>query len=506
MGGLFVLSVDIRPLMLVALFAMLIAPVVVFAETAAEQPSPASQPAAAVSVEKAQVDSPEIVDEQVEDLQELTSKNPTEKESADAAKLTALPDDEKKSGASEQPTEKEVDTDSAIVDEQVEDLKQLTTEKPVEQETKSAEPAAEQPTKQTAEPQKKAPPVKKVEEEKRSSSPFKNDKVQMNIYGQVNRALLWVNDGNQSEFYNVDNDHSSTRLGFSGKALGIEGYVLGVKIEVEYQSNPSNKVSQVDQNVDGEVNKRLLDVYIDSNKWGKLSLGYGSTASDHSSEVDFSGTMVIGQSRIEAFSGGQLFYDSRVGELSTTTIADVFSNMDGLGRNDRVRYDSPTLGGFVVSGSVLSSSSYDMAMRYLIGDDYKFGGAVAYSKPGGDSSVEHRGNTSASLRLQSGLNFTIAFGFQSYISAGRDDGKFVYGKVGYRVKRFALGETAFSCDLMEEKGIARNDDQASTIGFQAVQNIKKWHTQVYAGFRNHKLDRSGYKDINTMMSGLRVSF
>jgi cell division septum initiation protein DivIVA len=45
-----------------------------------------------------------------------------------------------------------------------------------------------------------------------------NDKVKVGLYGQVNRGVLIANDGNDTYFFNVDNDNSSTRFGINGKA------------------------------------------------------------------------------------------------------------------------------------------------------------------------------------------------------------------------------------------------------------------------------------------------
>ena len=44
------------------------------------------------------------------------------------------------------------------------------------------------------------------------------DKVSVQLYGQINRALLYADDGNESKLYFVDNKNSSTRFGFNAKA------------------------------------------------------------------------------------------------------------------------------------------------------------------------------------------------------------------------------------------------------------------------------------------------
>ena len=35
--------------------------------------------------------------------------------------------------------------------------------------------------------------------------------VEVKLSGQINRAIMWANNGNESELFHVDNDNSSTR-------------------------------------------------------------------------------------------------------------------------------------------------------------------------------------------------------------------------------------------------------------------------------------------------------
>ena len=76
----------------------------------------------------------------------------------------------------------------------------------------------------------------------------KSEKVSVKLYGQVNRAAMYTNDGNDDYFYHVDNDNSSTRIGILGNSKVNNDISAGAKIEVEFQANPSNEVTQVSQN------------------------------------------------------------------------------------------------------------------------------------------------------------------------------------------------------------------------------------------------------------------
>ena len=285
------------------------------------------------------------------------------------------------------------------------------------------------------------PPSPQAEEKKPEAVVrSRNDKVSLQIYGQVNRAALYANDGDEDNWFFVDNDNSSTRIGLLGSTNAIDGFSIGTRFEVEFQSNPSNEVSQEDKNGVGDNNfkRRHFDIFLKSERFGKLSLGRGDTASNNTAEVDLSGTDVVGYSSIADMAGGQLFFDNDTDTLSNTTIGDVFNNFDGLGRDDCLRYDTP--------------------------------------------------------------NF--------YKASGRDYGTFYYGKLGYQRKFFSIGTTAMSVDYGRNDDVEQDGDEANTVGFQFVQNIDQWATEYFLGYRYHNLDRDNtdFKDINALMTGLRVKF
>ena len=337
------------------------------------------------------------------------------------------------------------------------------------------------------------------------------DKVSLQLYGQVNRAVLYSNDGNDDYFYHVDNDNSSTRIGLLGKSNVSSDITAGTRIEVEFQSNPSNEVDQNNRNGVGDNNfkKRHLDLYFQSKRFGKLSLGYGDTASNNSSEVDLSGTAVIGYSAVQDIAGGQLFYDSGTDSLSTTRISDVMNNMDGLGRDDRLRYDTPNLYGLVASASTISGGGNDIALNYAAQlGSIKLAAAAAYGDPISTSSVENQFNGSVSALHSKGLNVTLAAGSRELKATGRDDATFFYGKLGYKRQFFSTGVSAFAIDYSRFEEIKANDDEADTFGAMFVQDFAKWGTEYYLGYRHHDLDRTGtdFKTIDAVLTGFRVKF
>jgi len=342
------------------------------------------------------------------------------------------------------------------------------------------------------------------------------DKVSVQLYGQVNRAFLAADDGDSSDYYFVDNDNSSSRIGLIGESKVNDDITIGTRMEFEYQSNPSNLVNQDDKNPDGGdgtgFDERWVDAQFTSKRFGKLYLGKGSTASDGTSEVDLSGTDVVGYSSIGDMAGGILFYDDNTNTRSATNIGSVFSNFDGLSRRNRIRYDSPEFWGFTLAASALSDGG-DVALKYAAkwGEDWKFAAAVAYADPQATSdTVDSQYNGSASILHSSGINLTVAGGYQDLESgllnpngtSRDDDPTFYYAKLGYRAKWFEIGETRFSVDYEYVEDLAQDGDEAKTVGFQFVQDMPEWGTEYYLGYRWHELDR----DINALMTGVRVKF
>lgn len=239
-------------------------------------------------------------------------------------------------------------------------------------------------------------------------------------------ALLYSDDGESEDLFHVDNSNSSTRLRAVGTGQVTDDLLLGAQIEVEFESNPSSEVNQEDQSNVGpnSFTERKLEVFAKSSRYGNLWLGQGDTASNGVSEVDLSGTSVVGYSNISDMAGGLLFRDSDTGQLTTTAIGDVFSNLDGLSRDDRLRYDTPTFAGFTGSASTIADDRWDVGLTYA-GDfgAFKAGAAIAYADPNADD-IGNRISGSFSVLHESGINVTFATGRDEPDIAGRDDPTF----------------------------------------------------------------------------------
>ena len=339
-----------------------------------------------------------------------------------------------------------------------------------------------------------------------------NEDIALEVSGQVNRAALFVDDGDRSKFFHVDNDNSSTRIRFVGKGRLNEDFSVGALVEVQFESNSSADID-IDQDDEVSANnftERHLTVYLDSKRFGRLWLGQGDTASNGTSEVDLSGTSVVAYSGIADLAGGISFKNAAT-QAKLVTIGGAFSQFDGLSRRDRVRYDTPTIAGFKGSTSFIQEDAWDVALRYsaeyeAIGT--KVTAAIAYAH-GAQRFDLNQVNGSVSALHSSGLSLTFAAGEQDLDARVAGDNPVTYYiKGGYQFKPFSIGKTYLSADYGTTDDLAAVGDEFGTWGVFGVQKIDKIATELYFGYRNHELDRPGISvdDINVVAAGVRVKF
>lgn len=351
-----------------------------------------------------------------------------------------------------------------------------------------------------------SPPPSVVAEESRIRSG--DTGIDLAISGQINRMVTLADDGDSTKLYNVDNANSSSRIRFVGRAETDAGITVGTLLEAELRSNASTDVDQRDDQDTGTVNfrDRHIDLFFEHDAFGRVSIGQGDTAANSTAEVDLSGTTVIGYSSIADLAGGLRFFDSDAGELSGTAIGDVFSNLDGLSRRDRVRYDTPSVAGFTLSADAISSARYSTALRWS-GElpDWRMAAAAGYSLPGGDSDYIADGSASV-LHQPTGLNLTLSGGMQDFDD--REEATNIYVKLGWQREFFDFGRTAMSIDFGRTADLDQEDDEADTVGLFLVQGIADFGIEFYGGYRYHTLDRddADFDDIHAFSLGSRVRF
>lgn len=388
-----------------------------------------------------------------------------------------------------------------------------------------------------------------------------NRKVSLQIYGQVNTAVMWWDDGKEDNVYVVDNDISSTRFGFKGKAKITSDWSAGFKIEIETQVAASNEVDSGFEGytvVDGEtvrretngddpapiIGIRKAEWYVKSKTLGKFTVGQGGFASDGAAHVDLSGTNVIAQfddlkfgEKLDprrqfadgTFGGGQRDYDdyTRGGNYE-------------YNRGNRVRYDTPTFAGFVASAAWGEDDAWDVALRYA-GEfgGVKVAGAIAYGQftdgtgslsndnvcaspgQGGECSDAEVVTGSASiLHTPTGLFVTAGGAWREFdnietLGAFDEENNWWGVRTGISKKFFSLGKTAVYAEYQRnENDNFRGDlDRSSNIdiyGAGIVQKIDAAAMELYLGWRHADPTDSdvpeGLDELDVVTTGARIKF
>jgi predicted porin len=353
-----------------------------------------------------------------------------------------------------------------------------------------------------------------------------NDKVSLKLYGHINRAVMAVDNGDDSKVFHVDNTNSESRIGLKGKVAVYDTLTVGGNVEIQWQANPSNKVSMDEvvngygvksggESISSEVKERLMEIYFDVDNIGKLSIGQGYMASDNTSEVDLSGTALAGNSGVADAGGGFYFYNTTTGMKSGTKVGYAFDQMDGLSKKNRVRYDTPNFFGFSLGVAAGEKERADAALVYSgkFADGTKLKAAIAYSDPGEGKDYTQI-NGSASVLFGFGLNLTVAGGSRDLdnMPAGGDDPTFMYGKIGYKFKDlFAIGSTALSFDYGVYENIKNQtaEEEGTAYGVQLVQKLSDWNTELFAAYRNFEFEdntTADYDSISIFMTGAKIKF
>jgi len=404
--------------------------------------------------------------------------------------------------------------DGTVDSETVERLDRLIKEQ--QQQLESLQQQVNELKKTATQAQTEAKEAKSVAEEAKTTvqAPLEkvvtsgHERVKLAISGQVHRAVNVSEDGKNTKAYFVDSDASNTRVRFVGTAKASDDLTAGTRIEVAIAPNESSEVSQDNEESGDFFDQRWAEVSLDSKRFGKLSLGKGDTASNNSAEVDLSKTDIVQYSSIADVAGGLLFRQTNGDTLTGVSVSDAFSNLDGLSRRSRVRYDTPTFYGFHLATSLVSDQRYDASLWWGgQGYGFKAAGAAAFAYPNQDDTDFQYDGSFSLLHEDTGLNLTLSAGLRERDNQG--DQENFYAKVGWLTRFFSLGETGFGVDYTRSLNLPTGRDEGYSVGAAAVQHFEDYGTEIYLQYRHHSLERDvapSVQDINVGTIGARVKF
>jgi hypothetical protein len=397
-----------------------------------------------------------------------------------------------------------------------------------------------------------------------------NDKAKLTISGWVNRGMAYYDNSRNSEWKHVDVNEYSSRLNIGAEANVSPSFRVGSTIQMEVKSNSSSAVDigqDDNQSANVSFTKRIIEVYVDHAKFGKLSVGQGKTASDQVADLDLTDTNVLSEGAdLGSFAGGVRFIKGNLpqGALAPIpgatqggsdspdrdrTAGSVWQDVMGGRRLDRVRYDTPVFYGVTLSASHATRDVSEYAVRYA-GEwwNTKVVGAFGYANvpysayPSGSGTQTVRKGTrqyggSAFLLFPIGFSVGGSGAAKVYGDPGRKTGTLWTVKAGYQHKFFDWGNTCFAVTYGEGQALydgtsttnpsrytpttflEDNSEKIKVYGAYVVQNIDKAATEIFAGVQNHELRRNpygqmpfiqangyGFKRILALIFGARVKF
>jgi predicted porin len=230
-----------------------------------------------------------------------------------------------------------------------------------------------------------------------------NKKVSVTVYGKMNRAVLFWDDGAEQNAYSVDNSYESSRFGLKGSAKISGDWSAGYQFEAETRAASSEAVNQIDDDngtrsggVLGNEGRLLLlrqsFMYLDNKKYGQVRLGLTKTPKDDITKdtdvTDLEDTMTSDNHMNRGFFLRPKGFDTEVGgagQLKWQAISQCYSTssaFDCSTRRNGVVYATPNWEGFSLQAGWGEDDIWGGSIRYKKewGENWEVGGGIAYEK------------------------------------------------------------------------------------------------------------------------------
>ena len=266
--------------------------------------------------------------------------------------------------------------------------------------------------------------------------PMAAQAVEFSASGHVNRAIMLVDDGVDTDVQHQEGTASGSRFRFTGSEDLGDGMVAGINMEVGLDGAGNAPTKDGSNQASGELNNdgsnaagksaddairlRQVNVYF-SGAFGKVTLGQQSNANDLTSYASKDNYGWLGGIEAGCDFGCGLKFRNRDGSLSDTSVEDmvIYSSF----RSDLLRYDTPALGPAKVSVSVGNNDYYDGSVE--VGGDM---GGFSYQLLAGTDSNE-KVEISGAVGFSQGTNFSA--GWARVADSGTQEPSTFHAQVGH---------------------------------------------------------------------------
>lgn len=375
-----------------------------------------------------------------------------------------------------------------------------------------------------------------------------NRKVKLTVSGHVNEAVIFWDDGVESNTYVVSNNNSRSRFRFVGDAKINSEWSAGYLMEIGVRYANSGNRSQIAAGSGGNSNS--LDIrhsawWLERKDLGRVWVGHTSMAADGITEINLAN--INSTSNDHSGNIGGFFLRNANGVLSNVTYGGVHSgsnfNVGEGDRNNTIKYVSPTLHGFTFSTAWGEDDKWDVALRYA-GEfnGVRVAGGVGYTQistnvgagDGGcanapisltESTVDCSlfGLSGSVMHVPTGLYVMGSYGFlddnnRTILAAtAKDKDEHWYIQAGLERNHFGIGLTTIYGEYgvyqsgMTISGGARNASGTLNggLGFISDAEVTKWgvgiNQQISAAAMDVYLAYTHYStNVNTSFNGGQV--
>jgi predicted porin len=219
-----------------------------------------------------------------------------------------------------------------------------------------------------------------------------NKKVSVQVYGKVNKAVEYWDDGAEQNTYVVDNSYETTRMGFKGTAKISGNWGAGYKLEFETRDASSEALNQIDDDNTPQargVFVRHSYMFVNNKDLGEVRWGLTYTPKDDVTKdtnvTDLQDTMNSDDHMNRGFFLRPKGFNTEVGgagQLKWQNISGCYTSgaaFDCSTRRNQVTYWSPDWNGLTASWGWGEDDIWGAALRYKKDwQNFKVGAGVGY--------------------------------------------------------------------------------------------------------------------------------
>jgi hypothetical protein len=334
------------------------------------------------------------------------------------------------------------------------------------------------------------------------------------ISGALVRSMQYVDNGLSNDWRNIDGNTDNSRLRILVSGQMTESLKVGGTWEANLPTSNSvygtttsgTTEGVVSSGGDGQFGFRKAEVKFSHATMGSLSIGQGTTSSDNKPSLDSTVNNNAGMSH----GGDILIYDKTALAHTAVIGADTFVSYFG-GRADRIRYDTPSMGGFKVSGSVGEDNFYDVGLTYGASfGDLKVAAALQHRHLATEYPNKNMGGGVA-VKHASGISAGAHYGKESSTDPASEVKGSSWGvEAGYTTSAMSnLGATSFSVIYTEADETLADNFEAENVGFHVSQKLPAG-VDIFAAYELASFDdndaTTSLDDISVFLVGTRLKF